>query len=306
MRAQALNLPFKLLVRAASWVVSLAAFGFFVRLIARNGVALPGRDGWEIARITLASSVLYGMAVMLLSLLWILLAAPRDAEKESARSLAASYLKSQFAKYLPGNVFHYAARHALGRQLGIPHSQLVGAALLEASLMVCASSFIIGSFGLQISARLFPQIPLPPWPIGLLVPLLIIPLLAIAPKLPKLDWLPHSGMRRLLVAFAGYAFFFVVFGGLFLGLLIWTTRTHFPPLQVISASSLAWLVGFIVPGAPAGAGLRETALTLATGGHDTSKATLAAIMLFRLATMGGDFLAFAAGWMLSRGRASSA
>ena len=50
---------------------------------------------------------------ILLALLWAYLVIPKKAAHPQRRLLFSTYLKSQFAKYIPGNVFQYAARHAL-------------------------------------------------------------------------------------------------------------------------------------------------------------------------------------------------
>ncbi len=296
MRAQAL----KRLLRVAGWALSLLAIAFFVRLILRNGMAVPGHDAWEIIGISMVSAMMYGLAVVLLGWLWPLLVVP-DGNTSLARPIAASYMKSQFAKYLPGNVFQYAARHALGRRLGIDHSRLAGAAVVEAGMLVGAAAFIVMLLGTPVLQALFPAAPVLPWPLTFVIPLaLAVAAAAPRPGLPFLLRIPRYRFSRMLLGFAGYVLFFCIFGGLFQGLLTWSTGAQSDPLRVIPTSALAWLVGFFVPGAPAGAGLRETALALAAGDGKSSQATLAAIMLFRIATMGGDFLAFLLGSWLSR------
>ena len=103
------------------------------------------------------------------------------------------------------------------------------------------------------------------------------------------------------MALVGYVLFFVVFGGLFFATLTWLSPGQVRFLDALSSGSLAWLVGFVVPGAPAGAGLRETVLALGGGSMPPPHGVLTAIVLFRLMTLGGDFLAFLAGaWFGSR------
>lgn len=291
--------------RIASWTLSLLAIGFFFRLVVRHGMAMPGRDPLEIASISLVCSVVYGLAVALLSFLWPLLAIPANCSDSHAAIMpvASSYMKSQFAKYLPGNVFQYAARHALGRQLGIPHGHLAAAAVVEAAMLIGAASFLVLALGKQVLSEAGISPPLRS--LALLIPLLAV-LAAGTPRPRFLQWIPRYSAGRTLLAFAGYTLFFAIFGCIFTALMGWTSQAPPDPLRTLPASSLAWLVGFLVPGAPAGAGLREAALALADGGGSPSQTTLAAIMMFRIATMGGDFFAFALGWMVSRNSLPSA
>ncbi|MFT4197631.1 MAG: hypothetical protein QM601_06950 [Pseudoxanthomonas sp.] len=291
----------KRLARIAGWAISLAAIAFFVRLLLSNGIAVPGRGGWAIAGISLAGALAYGLVVTMMAGLWALLVLPPGVGAGLARPIAAGYMKGMFAKYLPGNVFHYAARHALGRQLGIAHGRLAAAALVEIAMQIGAACFVVVLLGQAVLAAMLPALPRLPWPLAFAIPLAGVAI-AVAPRPARLRWLPRYPALRILGAFAGYVLFYLAFGALFLGLLAWSNGVLFDPLRVIPTASLAWLVGFVVPGAPAGAGLREATLALASGeSGDPSQATLAAIMLFRVATMGGDFLAFVGGWLLSRG-----
>lgn len=299
MRTHSLKPAARTALRVVGWVLSAAALVFFGRLVARNGLTLDGRDATQAILLVGAGAAVYGSAVGLLAVIWSVLAEPRSGGSSTRKALAASYLKSQFAKYLPGNIFQYAARHALGRQLGLGHASLASAAVLEAILLISAASFIVALFGATLVQSLFPDAPKIPGFAALLV-LLIIPTVVYFPRIAKWQWLPRNDMGRVALLLSGYIAFFCVFGSLFLGILIWSTGVFHPASQAISSASLAWLVGFLVPGAPAGAGLREAALTLATDSNRDSPEVLSAIVLFRLVTLLGDFLAFLVGCLISR------
>lgn len=266
-------------------------------LLGRNGISIPGRSPVQVLSVVSLGATVYGAAVFLLAVLWAGLAAPENAGRTARSQLIASYLKSQFAKYLPGNVFQYATRHLLGRQLGISHGALASAALLEVLLLVCAALLITILLGMPVVRGLMPWLPDFPRAAGLII-LAVIPALAWIPRPTSLRWIPHYSLVRSAASLAGYFAFFVIFGSLFAAALAWSTGTMHDAGQVLSSSSLAWLLGFLVPGAPAGAGLREAALALAAGSDQATAEVLAAILLFRLATLGGDLLAFLVGWAI--------
>ncbi len=300
LRADSLSPTIRTALRIAGWLLSAAALVFFCKLVAQNGLALRNRDASETIGLVGAGALLYGAAVGLLALIWSVLAAPRAEDKSKRKALAISYLKSQFAKYLPGNIFQYAARHALGRRLDIGHASLASAAILEAVLLIGAASFIVVLFGATLVQSLFADAPSIPAISALLV-LMIVPAIAYLPRIAKWQWLPRHGIGQVAMFLIGYLAFFCIFGCLFLAILAWSTGS-LPPIQrVLSSASLAWLVGFLVPGAPAGAGLREAALTLAAVAEKDNSEVLSAIVLFRLVTLLGDLLAFLAGcWMSKR------
>jgi len=80
------------------------------------------------------------------------------------------------------------------------------------------------------------------------------------------------------------------------------TSTTSPDFALLTAAfTLAWAVGFVTPGAPAGIGVREALLLVVLsptlGAADASLLTLA----LRVATTLGDILCFAIGmWLLAR------
>lgn len=74
-----------------------------------------------------------------------------------------------------------------------------------------------------------------------------------------------------------------------------------PPLTIlplaVGAFALSWVAGFLVPGAPAGLGVREAVL-VALLSPSVDRA-LPVVLGFRLATILGDFLSLGLGWALA-------
>lgn len=263
----------------------------------RQGLDLSGYPPLEIFAVVCAGATVYSIAVIMLSLIWTALTLSDAKSSFVRRTLISSYLKGQFAKYLPGNVMQYAIRHALGRQTGIGHGALAAAATLEVLLLCCAALMVVVWFGMPTLHALFANAPDVPRVFALAV-LIVVPLLAWMPERLTPKWLPRYHWSLIAAALAGYVGFFFLFGSLFFAVLVWCKVGSPPLLDIVSSSSLAWLVGFLVPGAPAGAGLRETALALAAGSRTPSDGMLTAIVLFRLMTMGGDFFAFVIGYWI--------
>lgn len=298
LRATSLKPVAKVAARIAGGLLSIAAIVFFIRLVIRQGVDLSRHPPLEMLAVVCTGATIYAIAVILLSLIWTALVQSDTRDSSIRKVLVASYLRSQFAKYLPGNILQYAIRHALGRQTGIAHGALAAAAILEAILLCCAAVAIVVCFGMPAVHSLFAGAPDVPAACAALV-LLVVPLLAWMPEQLKPSWMPRYSWPTIAAALVGYVVFFILFGVLFFTVLLWCDAGTQPFLGIVSSSSLAWLVGFLIPGAPAGAGLRETALALGAGSRNASNEVLAAILLFRLMTLGGDFLAFLVGCWIS-------
>lgn len=67
------------------------------------------------------------------------------------------------------------------------------------------------------------------------------------------------------------------------------------PLLLPATAALSWVAGYLVIGAPAGIGVREAVFLLLLKGYLPQDDTLLLVAGFRLATLGGDLLAFLVG-----------
>lgn len=197
-----------------------------------------------------------------------------------------AYAISQPAKYLPGNVLHFAARHALGRTDGGRHGGLLSAAALEAASLIGVALLLAGvwarpeMFGVYAVAR---------WAVtaaGGACLATAIGYLALRRRGRGLAWLALH-----FVAAAGY---FVLTSVAF-GVLVGETA---PGLDfVLPVVTGSWVAGFVVIGAPGGLGVREATMMQLLG-SDTAAALLGAIISFRLVAIAADVCLFAATWWL--------
>ncbi len=219
----------------------------------------------------------------------------------SGRWAVQVYLTTNIAKYLPGNVWHLYGRVMAAKQAGVSASAATLSVLLE-PLLMAAAALVIALTNARQS-----------WPIQLFFLLLVLaaihpralnPLLKLArhikgqapdqasdplqvrryPLLPLLGELVFVGLRSLGFLLTAWAL--APFG-----------IEQVPSL--VSAFSLAWVMGLVIPGAPGGIGVFEaTALALLTPQFPTSL-VLGGIALYRaislLAELVGAGLASLAG-----------
>lgn len=238
-----------------------------------------GVSGWRTAAISL---VVYGLAQVLLGAAWH--EVMRHLRLPIGRLWSVRvYGLTQIAKYVPGNVFHFAGRQAIGMAWG-----LAGGTLLKSTAGEIALQCLAGVFFSFLVAPLV--LPFPVWTGGA----------AFLPALAGGAWLLQrlfsAPIRRaflldvVFLAVSGTVFWVLLSlcagGGLRLG---WPT--------VCGAFILAWLAGLVVPGAPAGAGIREMILLFLFGQAVPESDLLMALVLSRAVTIGGDvvFYLFALG-----------
>lgn len=187
-----------------------------------------------------------------------------------------TYGISHVAKYIPGNVFHFASRQGLGMAKDIPAWPLVK-----------SSGWEIGLLSLS----------------GLLLSILVIPLLFPSIKMAfvVVAFVAVTGAVVFILkqafddavwhAFLLYLLFHALSGSIFVGIQALVSQSIPEPiLSLMGAYTLAWLVGMLTPGAPAGIGVREFVLLAFFDTIIAEQELLIAIILGRIVTVLGDGL----------------
>lgn len=175
-------------------------------------------------------------------------------------------LVAQIGKYLPGNVAHYFGRAALAKQHKISFTQSglstiveFGAALLAAALVAFGATLLDSSIWANS-----PIVSIMPkglfWPLLILAVLLILgaavfafrrspeirSLVSIEFWIAPICWLVGS---FLMAGFSFYALAIAI-----------SSDWVLPFIPAIAIYAIAWAAGFLIPGAPAGLGVREVIL----------------------------------------------
>lgn len=231
------------------------------------------------------------------------------------------YLKTNIAKYLPGNVWHLYGRIVAAKTAGFPVGAATLSVLLE-PLLMAAAALAIALVSLQ-SGHWWLQALSLTLVLSAIHPRILNPLLRIVgrlkgkpkqvdippndqaielspttsslppdsppplPYLKRYPWLPLSG-ELLFVLLRGTGFLLTVLA------LSSIDLAQLP--TIFSAFSFAWLLGLIIPGAPGGLGVFEATVLALLDGELPSAVILGSIALYRListlAEAGGAGLAY--------------
>jgi hypothetical protein len=280
-------------IGAACWLLSAA-----LRDSWREMVAMLG-DRALIGPLT-ALSVAHSVALGIAALAWRYLVGVVVGAPVSVWVGLRIYAISNVAKYLPGNVFHFAGRQLMGGRAGWPQHAIARATLLELGLNAgCALALIALTGATVLPDRLSKSAGATAVAIGHMgAGMPLIALVAVALVVAIMSWsglLHHVfGVRlqhllvagSLVVAFLLGCDAIAVFAGIAIDGPI--ARTHWVLLG--SAYLASWLAGFVVPGAPGGLGVREGMLLFLLS--DTTGAPFALSLAFatRVVTTAGDAL----------------
>ncbi len=223
----------------------------------------------------------YGSANLFLALAWrdLLLYLGVSTTRKWAIQ---TYGISQIAKYVPGNIFHFAGRQAIGQAAGLPAMPLAKSSVWEIGLLATT--------GLLFSVLVIPlYIHWITFPIALsgFVIVLGISFICIGFLVGKNV---ASSMKYYLV-------FLVISGIIFECIVVLFTPMGIGSnsifIGIVGVYVVAWLAGLMTPGAPAGLGVREVVFLTILHSFISERELLKAIVLGRFVTVGGDFLFYA-------------
>jgi uncharacterized membrane protein YbhN (UPF0104 family) len=293
------TLSLKRLARLLGTAVVALSLIFIGRQLWTNAAEADAWNvGKEILFATGIGAVIYAGACLFLSSAWRRLLHLFGNIQVPALTAASVYAQSQIGKYVPGNIFHFAARHALGRDYGLAHSTLAMSAFGEISGLTAAASFLglLAAIFSNIGEK-FASIH---WPLtGAIVAIGIVVLVfphfwsMLRVRYPNLPALDNKQLRREITsAFVQYLLFFLVAGAVLVLLVAVSSQSislH-EATSVLLVFALSWIAGFITPGAPSGLGVREAIIVLALDRLGLAEQSLAIALLFRVSTVGGDIL----------------
>ncbi|MCU0549150.1 MAG: UPF0104 family protein [Leptolyngbya sp. Prado105] len=192
---------------------------------------------------------------------------------------AKTYLTTNLAKYLPGNVWHFYGRIAAATKLGIPVESATLSIFLEPLLMISAGCCFVligtGSIAwLQIGIT-----------IAILIgihPRFLNPVLRQVSKLKQSNSMLQLEKYPLVPLLGEMGFLSLRAIGFIVTVLALRPVTWEQIPLLVGSFSWAWLVGLITPGLPGGIGVFEATIVAFLSPSFPSGQILAIIALYRL------------------------
>jgi len=212
--------------------------------------------------------------------------------KKSFPFLASYYYfsKTEIAKYLPGNIFHFVGRQVLASQIGITQSQMVKISLLFSFLLLTGTvltSTFFAFLSQEISINILTLM-------GLSSIIVLIILVYLYPSFPI--------KRKMLMNI--YLAISIAFQGIMLGLIVMYQQHDLTIslfFQCVSIYTLSWLIGFVTPGASGGLGIREGTFIAIASYLEVSISTeiiIFSVLLIRLINICVDIMLYLSTYIL--------
>lgn len=250
----------------------------------------------------LALILLYGFHIAVIPYTWFLILQITTDQKLPFLTVQKVSCKSNLLKYVPGNVFQYVGRNEIAVMYDLRHRDVVLSTILDVAanvigvFAVSATCYAAGfQVGLQsISAHLS-------WPVALIVLLCASTAVFVLYQKRELYLTQAKSLctRANLIRY-GISIVCYMFSAVYTGLFYYAILTHVLEVSitgeraflVVGAYLLSWLLGFLMPGAPSGIGVRETVIVALLAEYVSADPVLLAIIFYRIVSILGDLLAF--------------
>lgn len=252
---------------------------------------------------TLISLFLYILVLYVGSLLWVFLLRELSRNfKLPIKLLVSVYAKSNLGKYLPGNVMHYIARNVLTKNYQLSHRIIATSSFIEVALTLISAALLLISITflstIDVNIDSYNQYFSYKYLFLVLCILFafITPIYIFRKKLSldvKNIKLSLPGLSVLLLAMSGYIVIYLILGISQLLIMVIFDDIEFTSYDywnILFVFIFSWTIGFIVPGAPGGIGVREAIFILLLSQNYPEQAVIFVAILYRLINISGDVL----------------
>lgn len=227
------------------------------------------------------------------------------------------FTKSNVLKYIPGNIFQYVGRNELALRKQFKHSDVALSTLIDVCWNILSIILIaVLLAGRSLYAYITQQYEII-WKeiVLILIPFLcaIILIFVIFRKKKKelIRMLKKIFSIKLAKVLLGNFLFYAVQGivnaGLYVVIFSIISGEQYSVQNVVlsmGAMLVAFVAGFITPGAPGGVGVREAVSLFLLGEMIGESVILSGIVIMRVLSIIGDVFSFVLVWMIERIRSS--
>lgn len=248
--------------------------------------------------------VVYAIHLLLIALSWKIIIKIITQKNVPLSYLQKVFCKSNLMKYIPGNILQYVGRNQVAVDCDLSHADIALSTVLDVVANVLGVSIVSG-MGLLSCERKIEIKNILQEHINIILVLFLFLLMSAAlilfrkkislffRKYGKI--LTSKNVRSYLFCISWYLFFAIYTGILFGITLMYIADVPIENMQqiciIIGAYQLSWLVGFLLPGAPGGIGVREIILSFLLGFYFNVDSVTLAVVIYRFVTICGDFLA---------------
>lgn len=293
----------KKLIKPVGQLLTILSIIFIIYSVYKLGFDFSSIDNWRIFAVAALLGILVKSATVFITgaawASWLkVFSGGREFKKWDALMV---YVKANIGKYLPGNVMHYVERNLFASGLGISQKRI---ALSSAAEIICqlAAAFIMAllmSYKYLVVAvkEIFKGRNIIYAIIILAAVIICGCVLFVFRKRAKAFFNEFGAavfIKALIVTLLEYAAALWLLGFIMAALYGYMggELTLSKANLIISGYVIAWVLGFVTPGASGGIGVRELVIVLLLSSVIGEELVLTLSVVHRLITIAGDFLSY--------------
>lgn len=293
-------------IKYLGYIVTIIAFIFIGKSIMSMNLDIRYiKNPVQAVVIIICLSIGYVAVVFISSYAWKTTLQFINKGRISLKEITGVYVKSNIGKYLPGNVMHFAGRNILAGKLGFKQLDITFCTIIEIIMLIFTDFILSFIFAMKnfktVLIFLYSKIN-PSIVYGVATALILLIILVSWILIKKSRFVENyrhlftkDFLKLLLKLFCIYSVTLII-SGVFLVMILklifgYNITVHMFMIT-ISAYTISWVSGYIVPGAPGGIGVRESVLLLMLEPLYTKDIALLASILLRITSILGDLIAF--------------
>ena len=266
-------------------MISILSIIFIIYAIWKLGFDFQSIHNWYLfLAVSLVCVIVKCVTVYLSGMAWACWLHFFAGKKIDRREAVCVYAKANIGKYLPGNVMHYVERNLFATNLGISQKKL--AVSVSAGQLVQSIRLIFGESYVRIILGVIA--------VGLAAVLAAAFLLRKKLTAQLKEYSLKEFGKTLAETMVLYGIVLIALGLIMVALyaymggeITWNNGS-----LIVSGYVIAWVLGFVIPGASGGIGVRELVITVLLGSVVGAETVLTLSVIHRLITIVGDFLAY--------------
>lgn len=294
------------IAKYAGYIITLIAFIFIGKsLLAMNLDIKYIKNPLSAIVLGVLLSIGYAVIVYISSYAWKTTLEFINKGKIPFHEIITVYAKSNIGKYLPGNIMQFVGRNILAGKLGFKQLDITFCTIIEIIMLVLTDCILSLIFALKSFKRILNYVFYTinsSTVYGILIVLILLIAVAIWVLVKKTgiikdykQFFTKNFLKLLCKLFCIYSITLII-PGIFLVLIFTLVLGSHVTLQtsmlIIAGYTISWVLGFVVPGAPGGIGVREAVLLLMLGPLFTNNIVLLAAIVLRITSIIGDLIAF--------------
>ncbi|MCL1844162.1 MAG: lysylphosphatidylglycerol synthase domain-containing protein [Defluviitaleaceae bacterium] len=296
--------------KIVSWVgtfLMLVSLGFIARRLATYGIDFSLLTSPAVVAGLLAVAFAEGVVIFGASFNFRALLKNVSGISVAKPVAVVVYLMSNLYKYIPGGIMYVAGRHRMAVETeGLRHSKVAFSTVAEGVITALGALVVALTLAFEHSRSYvlqeFDFLPFVLLIAGIALIVIVPPIYFFREKITKgfkKFWETVEIFKPAVLAkrFAWALAMMFLWGATFVITLVLLGQPMTDGLvtTIIGLYLLAWLAGFLTPGAPSGLGIREAVMMMFLSGLVYENILLAAMVIHRVITVVGDLAAYGLG-----------